>query len=423
MYYALIDCNNFYASCERVFNPSLRNKPVVILSNNDGCVIARSNEAKDAGIEMGVPEFKIRPFIDSKNIAVRSSNYALYGDMSARVMETLRTCTPDIEVYSIDEAFAVLSDSYFESLNDYGEWIRKRVLRWTGIPVSVGIARTKTLAKIANEKAKSLEIHSGVYVADSIRAEQDLLSSTRIDQVWGIGRKYSKKLWASGIRTAMDLSHMPDAWVRKRMKVTGLRTVWELRGRACLSLEQSTNPKKGVLSSRSFGVPVQSVQELREAVAQFASRAAEKLRAEKCAANHLTVTLVTNKFANPGQPYKFGLGAGFDSATADTRVIAGCAVQLAEELFEPQKTYKKAWVMLTGIVPETEIQASLFNSAGDTGKSRELMNCIDRVNRRHGKETLALAVTGIGSVREWEMNQNHLSRRFTTRWSDILQVR
>lgn len=422
MYYALIDCNNFYASCERVFNPSLRQKPLVILSNNDGCVIARSDEAKAVGVKMGIPEFKIRPLISSGKIAVRSSNYALYGDMSSRVMETLRTCTPDIEVYSIDEAFAALSPGYCRSLKSYGEWIRKRVYRWTGIPVSVGIARSKTLAKLANEHAKINRAYRGVFVAATIDSEEQLLHQTAVEDIWGIGRNYAKKLRGFGIRTAFELTQQPDSWVKKQMKVTGLRTVWELRGTPCLSIEQSTDPKKGVLSSRSFGSPVRQLSEIKEAVSLFASRTAEKLRAENSVANTITVTLVTSKYANPGQRYKFGHTAGFETATADTRLIAGRAADLAGRLYNSEKNYKKAWVMLTGIVPASEIQASLFDADNLTNKSHKLMASMDRVNQRFGKETMKVAAAGVGKNQSWQMNQNHLSRRFTTRWSDIPEV-
>jgi len=242
--YALIDCNNFYASCERVFDPTLKNRPLVILSNNDGCVIARSGEAKELGIPMGIPEFKARPLIKKHNIAVRSSNYALYGDMSNRVMETLRTMTPNLEVYSIDEAFAELSNRLSGSFWDYGVEIRERVLQWTGMPVSVGVAPTKTLAKIANEYAKATPEKEGVMVFGSNQVIEKVLRQTPVDDVWGIGRNYSKTLREHGIETAFDLRNQPDLWVRKTMKVTGLRTVWELRGRSCLEIDETTEPRK-----------------------------------------------------------------------------------------------------------------------------------------------------------------------------------
>ncbi|REL24993.1 Y-family DNA polymerase [Rhodohalobacter sp. SW132] len=421
-FFALIDCNNFYASCERVFDPSLINRPVVILSNNDGCVIARSAEAKEAGIPMGIPEFKVRPMIRQHNIAVRSSNYALYGDMSSRVMETLKTCTPNLEVYSIDEAFAELSSAYMSSLSEYGQWNRQRVLRWTGIPVSVGIAKTKTLAKIANETAKEFSALNGVLVLDSEHRTEKVLKRTSVDDVWGVGRNYSKTLHKYGIDTAWQLSRQSDAWIRSTMKVTGLRTVWELRGRPCQTVEQTTEPRKGILSSRSFGTPVENVDDMREAVTLFASRAAEKLRAQKSVASNICVTLVTNKYENPGKPYKFGIDVSLPNPTADTTTLAMAAVSVVNRLFDPCKKYKKAWVMLTGIVPEAEIQTNLFSEQAYTQKQHDLMECMDSVNARYGSQTMSVAGTGVGNNQSWQMKQEHLSKRYTTRWDEIMEI-
>ena len=352
MYYALIDCNNFYASCERVFDPDLMTRPVAILSNNDGCIIARSSEAKDIGIPMGSPEFKIRSLISSHNVAIRSSNYALYGDMSRRVMETLQTCTPNLEIYSIDEAFAELSEEYMESLEMYGQFIRERVKKWTGIPVSVGIAKTKTLAKIANETAKKYRSLNGVLVLDEHTKIKKVLKHFPVGDIWGVGKNYEKTLRRHGIQSAWDLREQPDSWVKQTMKVTGLRTVWELRGTPCLTVEQSVEPRKGILSSRSFGEPVASKDDLKEAVSLFASRAAEKLRAQSSVAGTITVTLVTNKYATDGQ-YKFGLSVNLPNATADTSVFSRISTLMVDRLFDSSKIYKKAWVMLTGIVPES----------------------------------------------------------------------
>lgn len=422
MYYALIDCNNFYASCERVFDPELMDRPVVILSNNDGCVIARSSEAKELDIPMGIPEFKVRPLINKHNVAMRSSNYALYGDMSRRVMETLQTCTPNIEVYSIDEAFAELSPRFMNSMEEYGQFIRNRVLRWTGIPVSVGIAPTKTLAKIANETAKDYPSLNGVLVLDNSRRMEKVMKNTPVDEIWGVGKNYSEKLKMHGIQSAWDLSQQPDAWIRNMMKVTGLRTVWELRGKPCLTLERTVEARKGILSSRSFGEPVQKIEDLKEAVTLFSSRAAEKLRAQQSVASTVTVTLVTNKYANPGAQYKFGISVNLPSATADTSIFATVAEAVVHRLFDPEKTYKKAWVMLTGIVPESEVQADLFSSDGYTQKQHNLMHCMDSVNARYGKQTMMVAGAGVGGNQAWKMKQDHLSRRYTTRWEELMEI-
>lgn len=422
MYYALIDCNNFYASCERVFDPKLQNRPLAILSNNDGCIIARSAEAKELEIPMGIPEFKIRPLIKKHNVAVRSSNYALYGDMSRRVMETLQTCTPNLEVYSIDEAFAELSSSYMKSLEAYGQFIRERVFKWTGIPVTVGIASTKTLAKIANETAKKYRSLNSVLVLDHPDKTEKVLKHIPVGNIWGIGRNYTKTLEKKGLQSAFELSQLPDSWIRQTLKVTGLRTVWELRGKPCLTVEQTVEPRKGILSSRSFGRPVQNKHDLKEAVTLFASRAAEKLRAQHSVASTITVTLVTNKYADVGGQYKFGLSVSLPNATADTSVFSSVSKMVVDRLFDPLKTYKKAWVMLTGIVPENEIQANLFNPDGYSSKKYKLMESMDAVNARYGKHTMAVAGAGVGDSQSWRMKQEHLSLRYTTRWDELMEI-
>jgi DNA polymerase V len=423
MYYALIDCNNFYASCERVFDPGLQNRPVAILSNNDGCIIARSSETKRLNIPMGIPEFKIRPLINKHNIAVRSSNYALYGDMSRRVMEALQSCTPNIEVYSIDEAFAELSAGYMDTLEAYGQFIRKRVQKWTGIPVSVGIAPTKTLAKIANETAKKYGALNGVLVLDQPEKTESVLKRVRIENVWGVGRKYTKTLNKHGIQSAWELSRQSDSWISKTMKVTGLRTVWELRGKPCLTVEQTVEPRKGILSSRSFGRPVKSKDDLKEAVTLFASRAAEKLRAQQSVAGTITVTLVTNKYADRNKQYKFGLSVNLPNPTADTTVFSSVSKMVVDRLFDPSKTYKKAWIMLTGIVPENEIQANLFSPSGYSSRQHKLMESMDSVNARFGKQTMMIAGAGVGDKQSWRMKQEHLSSRYTTRWDELMEIK
>ncbi|WP_069131056.1 Y-family DNA polymerase [Rhodohalobacter halophilus] len=419
--FALIDCNNFYASCERVFNPSLQNRPVVILSNNDGCVIARSNEAKECGVDMGVPEFKIRKLVREKNIEVRSSNYALYGDMSRRVMNTIRTVTPNMEVYSIDEAFAEISGRNHEEIIQRGREIREKVLRWTGIPVSVGLARTKTLAKLANETAKSNPDSGGVMALRTKHEHQRLLESTGVDKVWGVGRNYSKTLKKHGIYTAWDLIHRPDSWIRRTMKVTGLRTVWELRGHSCLEIEQTLDQRKGILSSRSFGNPVYKLDDLIEAVSSFTERASSKLRNQKSLAGMITVTLVTDKYKDPGNPYKFGVCVDLKTPTSDLTQIITVAKKCTVHLFEGGRKYKKAWVMLTGLVPESEFQTDLFFGVKDLGRNRSLMESYDLINSKFGNRTVHAASSGIDQ--SWQMKQQFLSPRYTTRWDEILTVR
>lgn len=419
--FALIDCNNFYASCERVFDPGLRDRPVVILSNNDGCVIARSSEAKDVGIPMGIPEFKVRPLISRHNIAVRSSNYALYGDMSSRVMETIRSVTPDLEVYSIDEAFAGLHGRSKREIMEMGREIRLRVRRWTGLPVSVGIAPTKTLAKIANEMAKSYKQLNGVLYVRKPDQIGRMLRKTELGDIWGIGKNYTAMLERQGITNALQLSRMPDCWVRSKLKVTGLRTVKELRGESCLTIEECSDQRKGILSSRSFGRPVKSVDEISEAVATFTARAAEKLRAQDSVASQLTVVLVTDKYRNPGQPYKFGHTISLPSPTASTSMLCSRATDLANTLFDEGKTYKKAWVMLTGLIPESSVQADLFMEERYSERDHNLMKSLDKINAKFGNRTCMPASTGI--TQNWQMKQQYLSQKYTTSWDQLLEVR
>ncbi len=419
--FALIDCNNFYASCERVFDPTLRNRPVVILSNNDGCVIARSNEAKECGVAMGVPEFKVRSEVKRYNIAVRSSNYALYGDMSRRVMETIQTVTPNMEVYSIDEAFAEISGRDHEEIIEKGREIRKKVMKWTGIPVSVGLARTKTLAKLANETAKSNRESDGVMVLRTKYEHQKLLKSTPVDEIWGVGRNYSKTLQKYGLFTAWDLTQQPDSWIRNKMKVTGLRTVWELRGHSCLAIEHAIDQRKGILSSRSFGRPVYDLNDLIEAVSSFTERASEKLRKQKSLAGMITVTLVSDKYSNPGLPYKFGLNVDLETPTADLITLITVARKCVIQLYEEGRKYKKAWVMLTGLVSDSEIQTGLFSEVDYSNRKKSLMDSFDYLNSKFGKRTLHSASSGIDQA--WQMKQQYLSNRYTTRWDELMEVR
>jgi DNA polymerase V len=421
MPFALIDCNNFYASCERVFDPALKDRPVVILSNNDGCVIARSAEAKEAGVAMGIPEFKIRPLIKQMNIAVRSSNYALYGDMSQRVMETIQSIVPDMEVYSIDEAFVKISEAGENEILSIGRTIRETVRKHTGIPVSVGIATTKTLAKIANETAKKRSEFDGVLYLHQPEAVNSVLQETPVGEVWGVGRNYRDMLERQSITNAYQLSRMPDSWVRSKMKVVGLRTVWELRGFSCLGIEKCRESRKGILSSRSFGFPVKSYRNILESVSSFTTRAAEKLRGQHCVASAITVTLVTSKYAMPGQPYKFGRSVTLPNPTANTSVLVKHATGLASMIYDEGRTYKKAWVMLTGILPESKIQNDLFSGSSYSVKEHRLMESLDEVNGKYGKETLRPASNGI--EQPWRMKQQYLSKKYTTRWDELMRVR
>lgn len=424
--YAMIDCNNFYASCERVFNPALRDKPIAILSNNDGCVIARSAEAKDAGVPMGAPEFKYRKFFKDKGVVVRSSNYALYGDMSHRVMDTLRHLTHDIEVYSIDEAFAELSKNTYSDLNAYGRKIKETIYQWTGLPVSVGIAPSKTLAKVANQVAKKHEQFGGVLNLCDHPGTDQILEQIPLQDIWGIGQGLTVRLNRHDITNALDLKQTINnkRWVRKHLKVTGLRTVMELNGFPCMKLSDGLDARKGILSSRMFGKPLYDLEPVQEAVATYITRAAEKLRAQHSVASNLHVTLVGDKYDNLKGKYKYSAGFPLKVPTANTPKLIQVGQALTRGLYMPSTKYKKAAVMLTGIVPHSEVQMDLFDPEMYTNRQHQLMECLDEINTRHGRNTAAFAATGLhkkeGHHNVWTMNQNHLSRKYTTSWDELM---
>ena len=426
--YAMVDCNNFYASCERVFDPSLLGKPIVILSNNDGCVIARSEEAKAIGIEMGAPEFKYRALFKKNGVIVRSSNYALYGDMSHRVMETLRKLTHNIEVYSIDEAFVEVSTTMFPSLTDYGKIIRETVQKWTGIPVSVGIASTKTLAKVANHIAKKNPEYKGVFDFSASSNKDELLETFPVRKIWGIGNGLTIRLHRYGIQNALQLKHTitNKKWVRKQMAVTGLRTVLELNECPCSGLGIGRDSRKGILSSRMFGKPLYDLEEILEALSTFTSRATEKLRAQYSVTSCIQVQLIGDKYEDIKGKYKFGAYFSIPVPTAHTPTLITIAKKLAEQVFEPGRKYKKAAVMLTGIVPQSEVQMNLFDPEMYTQKQFRLMESMDKINSKYGRNHMAFAATGLHkkgtNKNKWLMNQNYLSKKYTTKWDELMVV-
>ena len=427
--YAMVDCNNFYASCERVFDPSLFEKPIVILSNNDGCVIARSQEAKDLDIPMGAPEFKYRRQFKQQGVAVRSSNYPLYGDMSHRVMETLRQLTHNVEVYSIDEAFAELSTNIYPDLLEYGQIIRKTVLKWTGLPVSVGIAPSKTLAKIANHIAKKQKKYDGVFSFCERDNINEFLEKTPVNEIWGIGQGLTIRLNRFGINNALQLKQTINnkTWVRKHLAVTGLRTVLELNGIPTSGLSHGRDSRKGILTSRMFGKPLYALEDIQEAMATYVSRAAEKLRVQNSMAGNIQVMLVGDKYENIRGRYKFGAYYALPVPTAHTPTLIKIAQKLTEQAFESGRKYKKAGVMLTGIIPHNEVQMDLFDPAMYTQRQFRLMECMDRINSKFGRNHTAFAATGLHKKgdhhNQWLMNQNYLSKRYTTRWDELLTVK
>lgn len=413
--FALVDCNNFYVSCERVFEPGLEGKPVVVLSNNDGCVIARSNEAKALGIKMGIPAFKCKDLFKKHSVYVYSSNYSLYGDISQRVMDTLTRFAPRIEIYSIDEAFLLLTGFTTSNLTDYARYIKTTEKKWTGIPVSIGIGHTKTLAKVANEVAKKYPRYAGVLDVTDYPQLDELLDGVDVADVWGIGRKYTQFLNRYGIYTALQLKNAPDQWVKKNLTIMGLRTVKELRGISCVSLEEIPAPKKGIISSRSFGRAVETLPELKEAIADYVSRAAEKLRAQSSAASFIQVFLTTSRFNGP--QYSNSSSTRLPTPTAYTPELIHCAHKCLKKIFKPNYRYKKAGVMLTGIVPEDEIQLNVFGTPSSRDRWKTLMKTVDRINTRWGSNTIQFAAPGI--KRSWRMRQLRRSPRYTTQWSEI----
>ncbi|MFD2245212.1 Y-family DNA polymerase [Pontibacter ruber] len=416
--FALVDCNNFYASCERVFDPKLEGKPIVVLSNNDGCIIARSNEAKALGIQMGEPAFKAKDVIEQHDVQVFSSNYTLYGDMSARVMQTLAQFTPNLEVYSIDEAFLDLGNFYGRDLNHYAQEMRNTVKTWTGIPVSVGIAPTKTLAKLANRLSKKSKKADGVLVLTDERHIEEALRRTEVGDVWGIGRRYAQKLAGFGIHTALDLRNASDAFVKKNMTVVGLRTVRELRGEACLDLELVAPNKQNICTSRSFGQSVSSLSELQEATANYASRCAAKLRRQKSCAGAITVFLQTNQFRDEPQ-YFNSKTIALPTASNSTLELLHYANLALQALYREGYKYKKSGVIVSELRPQNQVQASLLDTV-DRDKHQRLMQALDKLNSAWGRDKVTCAAQG--TTRPWQLKCEKKSPCYTTRLGQLLYV-
>jgi DNA polymerase V len=417
--FALIDCNNFYVSCERLFQPMLHGKPVVVLSNNDGCIIARSDEAKALGVPMGLPAFKLAEFLKEHSIEVYSSNYTLYGDLSARVMTTLTQWTPAVEVYSIDEAFLQCAPLPPDALTAYGQTIRATTYQWTGIPVSIGIGPTKTLAKLANRLAKRSPEAQGVVALTSPSEIEATLAQTPIADIWGIGPGYTRRLKAHEIKTALQLRDTNDRWVRQELGVVGLRLVWELRGISCLPLALCPPPKQSLMVSRSFGRPITTLIEMREAVATYMSRAAEKLRRHHVAAGVLTVFLMTSRFTEEPQ-YSNSVTIPLPVATQDTAELIQYTLQGVEQIFREGYRYQKAGVILSAFVPAHQIQAHLFDQH-DRERSQKLMAAIDTINAAWGSGTIRYAAVGLRPA--WMMRCARRSPRYTTRWEELAVVR
>ena len=417
---ALVDCNNFYASCERVFRPDLVGKPIAVLSNNDGCIIARSNEAKALGIEMGTPAFKMDAEFRKKGVSVFSSNYTLYGDLSNRVMTVLSELAPSVEVYSIDEAFLDLAGFRDADLLEFSRNIVATVPKWTGIPVSVGVAPTKTLAKLANRKAKKSPAMAGVCVLDSDSSINEALASFPVADVWGIGRQHSRFLNSNGIVTAADFAACDPKWVQKHMTVVGLRMHEELRGLPRIGFEEQPPAKQTICTARGFGTMVTELQPLDEAVATYAARCAEKLRRQRSCAGAMQVFLHTNFFRTDLPQYSRSVTIEFTVATSSTAEITGYACRALRQLYRKGYHYKKVGVILSAIVPEAEVQGNVFDVV-DRMRDSKLMAALDRINGVYGRDALRLGRQGFGKT--WNLRQERRSPAYTTRMSDLLTVR
>ena len=401
---ALIDCNSFYVSCERLFNPRIRKKPVVVLSNNDGCIISRSNEAKALGIKMGEPYFKEKDIIVKNDVQVFSSNYSLYGDISRRVMRTLKRFNSDIEIYSIDEAFLDLSNFSDDEIEDVGHEIRSVVLKWTGIPTSIGIAKTKTLSKVANHIAKKKQ--SGVVSLIGIKNIDPILEKVEINDVWGIGKQLTKFYHQNGIYNAKQLKNKSNTWIKKSSNVLSSRTAMELRGISCIDLQTTSSKRKSCVVSRSFGKKVENFQELKEAIAGYSLNASEKIRSESLVTKSITVFIRTSPFQNQYGFYSNSKTIDLPIATNNSIEIVKTALNALEIIFKNGYRYQKAGIILSHLSEFTN-NKNLFSCEKDE-KINSLMKSIDNTNYRYGRSTLSLASAGVH--KKWKSKRQHYSK-------------
>jgi len=412
---ALVDCNNFYASCERVFRPELINRPVAVLSNNDGCIIARSQEVKDLGIPMGAPLFKWQPLLNKHGVNIFSANFSLYGDLSERVMNTLKSACPNVEVYSIDEGFLDLSDLPIGNVEAYCRRLKDQVYKHTGIPVSIGVGPSKTLAKLANHVAKKAQRAEGYFRLES--NNKSVLSKIPVNKIWGVGNRLSKRFEPYGIRTALDMQQM-NAWAARKVASVDIeRTVRELRGVSCIPLEREVEPRQRIMVSRSFGADVDKYEDLRAAINHYVTRASEKLRAQGSHASSLIVFVHTNVYKENQKQYKGTVEIPFDAPTDDPAELAKAATNGLMRIYKSGLKYKRGGVLLEGLAPKSVAQLSLF---GSNQKSRNMGGLIDSINDKMGQGCIEFAAAKIGE--KWRMNQNQRSPRYTTRWADIPTV-
>ena len=417
--FALVDCNNFYASCERVFNPNLQGKPVAILSNNDGCIISMSDEAKALKLPFGAPIFKWEQFCKENNIAVLSSNYPLYGDMSARVMNILADFSPDIEVYSIDESF--LEFKGFENYNfsAYATKIRSRILKWTGIPTCVGIAPTKALSKVANKIARSnIKQSKGICVIDTEEKRIKALKWTKIGDVWGIGSRIRKRLEAKGCKTAYDFTQLPSSWVLKEFSVVAWRLQKDLQGISKIPLEEISS-KKMIATTRSFEYTYSDIDNIKERISTFAASCAEKLRNQQSSCHMIIVQLSSNSHQKNLQQHRESKAVVFSYPTNSTLTISKAAVEAVKTIFKKGIKYKRAGVIVSGLVPNNNFQLNLFEH--ENPKHKPLMSAIDKLNKKFKADKIKLGNQDL--KRTWKMRQERLSPKFTTNIKDVLIVK
>ena len=418
--YALVDCNNFYVSCERVFQPQLNGKPVVVLSNNDGCIISRSYEAKDLGIAMGAPEFKVRQELKQHNIHVFSSNYALYGDLSNRVMTLLQKFTPHVEVYSVDEAFLNFDGMVIVDYNDYGLQIKRSIQKWLSLPVCIGFAPTKGLSKVANKIAKKYQERTkGIYVIDTEEKRIKALKWTKIEDVWGIGFRLTKKMQAKNILTAYDFT-LPhnESFIQKEMGVVGLRLKYELEGKSVLEMEEPKD-KKNIAITRSFDGNITTLDEMKERVSTFATVCAEKLRKQKSCCYGVIVYLRKDKYKVEANRYNFYKMELLPFASNSSITISNLAVKMLKTMFEEGGIYKKAGVIVTEIIPENQKQFHLFEE--ENPKHLQLMKVIDDYHKKVGERKIRLGNQDLQKT--WKMKQDHLSKKYTTNFKEILEIK
>lgn len=418
-WFGLLDCNNFYCSCERIFAPTLQDQPIVVLSNNDGCIISRSQEVKALGVPMGAPAFKIREFIKQHAVQVFSSNYTLYGDISARVMNTLDELCPLVEVYSIDEAFLDLSIFPLPELEPFARKVRATVRQWTKIPTCVGIAQTKTLAKVANKIAKKNPAHDGVFVIADDAARIAALTSFEIGDVWGIGRQYQELLLKQGVKSALDFTKLSDQWVKSQMTVTGYRLLLELRGHSCVPMLEPRAISKNICNSRSFGKPQTDYEAIAAAVSTFAHNCGQKLREQTACASVVNVFIHTNKHRTDQPQYASSQSINLPTASNSSTELIKAALHVLRRIFKPGFIYAKAGVTVTGIIPADQVTPDLFDT-DDRTRQAEVCQLIDDLNRRYGRNTIVFAAQK--TAHQWQTKAEMKSPCYTTDWRELPKI-